>query len=341
MDQSKVITIIKNVLPSVVSITVSKYLEFIEKPSSPFYPFGNTGEFYAIPKKKKVRVGGGSGFIVDSSGIILTNRHVVADPDAEYIVLMSDGKKFKAEIMAKDPINDIAIIKINASNLPFVELGDSTKLDLGQTAIAIGNALGAFQNTVSVGVVSGLSRQITAFSEFDHRSQRLRGLIQTDAAINPGNSGGPLVNIDGQAVGINAAMIFGAENIGFALPINAAKKDLEDMRQYGKIRQPFLGVRYVLLNKEIQEKLGLNRDCGALVIAEQPPDGQAVIPGSPAEKAGLKEGDIIVEIQKEKISLDNALEDILQKMKIGDNVEMKILRGEREIIGKATLSERK
>ncbi|KKU86542.1 MAG: hypothetical protein A2667_02110 [Candidatus Wildermuthbacteria bacterium RIFCSPHIGHO2_01_FULL_47_27] len=341
MEQPQITTIVKKVLPAVVSITVSKYLEFMEKPGSQFYPFGNAGEFYAVPKRKKVRVGGGSGFIVDPSGIILTNRHVVADPDAEYVVLMSDGKNYKAEIMAKDPINDVAIIKINGSGLPIVELGDSSKLDLGQTAIAIGNALGTFQNTVSVGVVSGLSRQITAFSEFDHRSQRLRGLIQTDAAINPGNSGGPLVNLNGQAMGINAAMVFGAENIGFALPVNTAKKDLEDMLRYGKIRQPFLGVRYVLLNKEIQGKLGLTTHNGALVISEHMPDCQAVIPGSPADKAGLKEGDIIMEIQNEKISLDNAVEDVLQKMKIGESVELKFLRAGKEIKSKIALEERR
>lgn len=340
-EQSRVVQVIKKVLPTVVSITVSKYIEFLEKPLSPFYPFGKFGESYGIPERKKIKIGGGSGFIVDKSGIILTNRHVVADSEAEYIVVLNNGKHYKAEILAKDPINDVAILKIEATSLPIVELGDSAKLELGQTVIAIGNALGAFQNTVSVGIVSGLSRHITAFNEFDHKAQRLRGLIQTDAAINPGNSGGPLVDIDCKAIGINAAMVFGAENIGFALPINSAKKDLEDLKTFGHIRQPFLGVRYVLINKDLKKKLNLPVKQGALVISENIPDGQAVVPGSPAAQAGVKEGDIILEIQKEKITFENTLEDILQKFKVGDSIELKALQDGKEKIFKAVLTERK
>lgn len=337
------VAVIKKVLPAVVSITVSKYLEFIERPQSPFYPFGEPGMSPGITKRKRVRVGGGSGFLVDPSGIILTNRHVVADPEAEYIVLLNNEKNYKAQVLAKDPINDVAILKIECDekNLPTVELGDSSKLDLGQTAIAIGNALGAFQNTVSVGVISGLSRQITAFSGFDHRMQRLRGLIQTDAAINPGNSGGPLVNIEAKAVGINAAMVFGAENIGFALPINSAKKDLEDLKKYGRIVQPFLGVRYVLVTKELQEKYKLPVKRGALLLSEDIPEGEAIVPQSPAAKAGLQDGDIILEIQGEKISIKNPLEDILQKFKVGDQIELKTLRKGKESSCKVVLAERK
>src|SRR3990167_5071742 len=157
MEQPQITTIVKKVLPAVVSITVSKYLEFMEKPGSQFYPFGNAGEFYAVPKRKKVRVGGGSGFIVDPSGIVLTNRHVVADQDAEYFVILEDERKCPAHVLARDPFNDVAILKITEKNLPIIELGDSSELELGQTVIAIGNVLGNFRNTVSVGVVSGLS----------------------------------------------------------------------------------------------------------------------------------------------------------------------------------------
>ncbi len=288
-----------------------------------------------------MKTSGGSGFIVDSSGIILTNRHVVNDPTAEYAVILNDDSKYPAEVLAKDPLNDIAIIKINGKNLPALELGNSEKLDLGQTVIAVGNVLGAFQNTVSVGVISGLSREITANSEIEGKITKLKGLIQTDAAINPGNSGGPLVDIKGRAIGINAAMVLGAENIGFTLPINAAKKDLAEVKKYGKIRQPFLGVRYITLNKKLQEKYNFPIDYGALVIAESLPRGEAVISGSPADKAGIKESDIILEINGEKLSTKKDLEDVLKKFQIGDEINLKILRGKEELTCRAGLIEKK
>jgi serine protease Do len=341
----QIVQIIKKILPAVVSISVSKYLDFLERPLSPFYPFGEPGISGSggTTKRKKVHIGGGSGFLIDPSGIILTNRHVVADPEAEYIVLLNNDKRYKAQVVAKDPINDVAILKIETTekNLPTVELGDSSQLELGQTVVAVGNALGTFQNTVSAGVISGLSRQITAFSGFDHRMQRLRGLIQTDAAINPGNSGGPLVDLEGRAIGINAAMVFGAENIGFALPINSAKKDLEDLKKYGRIIQPFLGVRYVVITKELQKKYNLPTKMGALILSENIPDGQAVIPDSPAAKAGLQEGDIILEVEREKVSTKSPLEDILQKFKVGDSVEIKFLQKGKEKSCKVILAERK
>jgi len=341
MEKSPIVQTIKKVLPAVVSIIVSKYLEILESPFPPFSPFFEFREFFGVPRKRKIQIGGGSGFIVSPSGIILTNRHVVADPRAEYLVVLSDDRKFKAEILARDPINDVAIIKIKAKNLPVVELGDSDRLDLGQTAIAIGNVLGTFRNTVSVGVVSGLSREIAAVSVMERKITRLRGLIQTDAAINPGNSGGPLVDLEGRAIGINAAMVFGAENVGFALPINVAKKDLQDLKKYGRIRQPFLGVRYVLLNKELKERYHLPSEQGALVISEAIPGGVAVVPGSPAAKAGIKELDIILEIQKEKITEKNPLEAILQKFKVGQKINLKILREGKEFELLVTLGEKK
>lgn len=350
MNTPPITKVIKKVLPAVVSITVSKYLPVFENPFGvlpgqpqptdiPLPGFENP---FMIPRgKKKINIGGGSGFIVDPSGIILTNRHVVIDPDAEYIVILDDDKKYPAEILARDPINDVAIIKIKENNLPIIELGNSSGLELGQTAIAIGNALGTFRNTVSVGVVSGLSREIIAGDALTQQITKLRGLIQTDAAINPGNSGGPLINEEGMVIGINTAMVFMAENIGFALPVNNAKKDLEDLKKYGRLRLPFLGIRYVLLNKELQEKYNLPVNQGAMVISEPIPEGMAVVPGGAAAKAGVKEGDIILEIQKEIISDKNPLEEILQKCKIGDALALKTLRNGKEIIFNAVLEERK
>jgi serine protease Do len=334
--------VVKKILPAVVSITVSKLLPLFESPFGPPHsPFGFDG-FLMIPKgKKKVKTGGGSGFIVDSSGVILTNRHVVADPQAEYVVVLDGEKKCPAQVLARDPINDVAVIKIKEKNLPTIKLGDSSKLELGQTAIAIGNVLGTFRNTVSVGVVSGLSREITAGDALTKKITKLRGLIQTDAAINPGNSGGPLIDIEGKVIGINTAMVFLAENIGFALPINNAKKDLTDLKKYGRLRQPFLGVRYILLNKELQKSFNLPINRGALVISEPAPEGMAVVLGSAAAKAGLKEKDIILEVQKEKITPQNPLEDILQKCKIGQTINLKTLRNGKEMIFRVVLEERK
>ncbi|MBI2624779.1 MAG: trypsin-like peptidase domain-containing protein [Candidatus Nealsonbacteria bacterium] len=337
--------LVKKVLPAVVTITVSKFLPVFESPFG-VPPLGEQPqefeEYFMVPKgKKKAQVGGGSGFIVDSSGLILTNRHVVADPNAEYIALLSNDKKYKIEILAKDPINDIAVLKIPARGLPVVELGNSSAIELGQTVTAIGNSLGIFRNTVSVGVVSGLSRQISAFSAFDQKAQKLRGLIQTDAAINPGNSGGPLIDLEGKAIGVNAAMVLMAENIGFALPINAAKRDLQDLKGYGRIRLPFLGVRYVQLNQPLKKKYNLPLSQGALVISEGMPEGEAVVKGSSADKAGLKEGDIVLNLNKEEITEENSLEDILHKFSVGDTIELRVFRNDREITCKAVIQEKK
>ena len=323
MTNLPITKIIKKNLPAMVSITASKKIQDIENPFSPS------------------TTAGGSGFIVDSSGIILTNRHVVANPNTEYISVLNEEKKYKAQILAKDPINDVAILKINsAKKFPFIKLGDSSKLELGETVIAIGNTLGIFRNTVSTGVISGLSRHITAFNGVDNRSQRLRGLIQTDAAINPGNSGGPLININGKAIGINAAMILEAENIGFTLPINTAKNDLDDLKKYNRIRQPFLGVRYILLDKNLQTRYNLPKESGALVISEDYQEGIAVLPGSPAYKAGIKEADIILAVQNENISCKNSLEDVLQKFKIGQTINLKILRDKKEMVFHTKIEEK-
>jgi len=226
------------------------------------------------------------------------------------------------------------------NKFPVVELGDSSKLELGQTVIAIGTALGEFPNSVSVGVVSGLSRFISAKSLISGRVSKLRGLIQTDAAINPGNSGGPLIDLSGKAIGVNSALVFGAENIGFAIPINHLKEDLGEIKKYGRIRRPFLGVRYLLLNKELQKRNNLPVDYGALVISEELPGDKAVIPNSPADKAGIHEFDIILECQGKKITLQNPLEDILRNSETGQEIILKVLRDGKEIILRTVPEER-
>ena len=332
--EEQIIAVVQKTLPAVVSIIVGQDLEALKAKGFPFYgqlPLeGETEQDIVdqLPKTDagKIRVGGGSGFIVDAAGHILTNKHVVADPNAEYTVFTPDEEKYAATVLARDPINDVAILKIDAKGLPTIDLGDSNKILLGQTVVAVGNALGEFKNTVSTGIVSGLSRFITAVTDMEGHAERLRGLIQTDAAINPGNSGGPLVNLSSQVIGINSAVVFGAQNIGFAIPINKAKKDLADVKKFGRLKKPFLGVRYILLTKEMKQKLGAPTDYGALVLSEGG-GGHAVIKGSGADKAGIRERDIILEVNGTRITEKTTLEDILEKASIGDRLKVKYIRG--------------
>jgi len=345
--EEQVIQAVQKALPAVVSVVVAKNLSSLEAQGFPF--FGMPQELFEesedeiidrLPKTEdgKIRVGGGSGFIVDPSGIILTNKHVVIDKDAEYTVIAQDEKKYSARVVARDPINDVAILKIDADNLPTLELGDSNKIALGQTVVAIGNALGEFKNTVSTGIVSGLSRLISAITDMKGNMERLRGLIQTDAAINPGNSGGPLVNLSGKVIGINSAVVFGAQNIGFAIPINKAREDLEDVKKFGHIKKPFLGVRYLMLNKAIQRKLNLITDHGCLVLREK--HGHGIVKGSAADLAGIHEGDVIIEAGGTTLDEKTTLEDILDKMKIGDTLKMKVWRAGKEFGTEVKLGER-
>jgi len=339
-EKSPIIEVAKKVCPAVITIVISKDLPKIEG----FYllPFG--GQKYVVPqfnkKRERTRIGGGSGFIVSADGYILTSAHVVGDPEADYTVIFEPQKTYPAKVLAKDPISDVAVLKVKAKNLPYLELGDSDKIELGQTVIAVGNALGEFHDTVSTGVVSGMSRVITAFSGLTSQTAQLRGLIQTDAAINPGNSGGPLVDIGGKVIGINTAMVMGAQNIGFAIPIDYAKKDLEEVKKYGKIKRPFLGVRYVLLNKEIAEKNKLPVSDGALIVREALGES-AVVQGGAADKAGLKEFDIILECNKEKITEKNPLANMLQKFEIGQEITLKVLRSGKKIVLKVKLEEKR
>jgi S1-C subfamily serine protease len=345
---NKITNIIKKSLPAVVSVVATKSLRELEKElpaqAFPLLPFGMPD--LNIPEDKvdmrgMIEVNSGSGFITDPSGIILTNKHVISDPEAEYEVLTSSGKKYRAEVLARDPIEDVAILKIPAAKLPTLKLGNSEKIELGDEVLAIGNALGMFQNTVSKGIISGLSRAISPNEDDAETSgQQLRGLIQTDAAINPGNSGGPLINLKGEVVGINAAIISGAQSIGFAIPINSAKKDLDDVKKYGEVRRPFLGIRYVNIDKNLKEKMGLTVDYGAIAVGKKG-SYEAVIKNSPAYKAGIVEGDLILECNGQKITPNKTIQDFLENMRVGEELHLKILRKNKEMSIPVKLSERK
>ncbi len=351
--QDTIVETVEKVLPGVVSISVAKDPGILEKEifselfrmGVPFYSEDVESKIDKVPRDKegRIKIGGGSGFVINKEGIILTNKHVVIDPNAEYSAITSAGERYSAKVLARDPINDIAILKVDDKkfDLPVVELGDSEDIKLGQGVIAIGNALGQFQNTVSTGVVSGLSRFIQATVSSAGHQERLRGLIQTDAAINPGNSGGPLVGLDGKAIAINTAVVFGAQNIGFAIPIDRAKKDLEEIKKHSRIRRPFLGVRYLILNKEMKDKLHFPFDYGALVINEGIPGDEAVIPGSASDKAGIQERDIILTCNDKKITEEETLEDLLSSSSVGDKVELEILRNKEKMTVNVTLEEMK
>ncbi len=333
-EESAVISVVDKVSPAVVSIIISKNLPIIER----YYddPFGSDffGDLFGfnigIPRYRqrgteKKEIGGGSGFLVSSDGYVVTNKHVVYDPSAEYTVLMNDGKKYEAKVLARDPFTDLAILKIDGENFPYVDLGDSDNLKVGQTVVAIGNALGEFRNTVSTGVISGLARSISAGGSA-MAPEELVGVIQTDASINPGNSGGPLLNLAGEVIGINTAMASGAENIGFALPINAVKDTIENVERNGKIVRPWIGIRYVLLNEKIAKENNLSVDYGALIVRGNRRGALAIVPESPAEKAGLAEGDIILEFDGQKIDEKHNLSKIIMRHSPGDKVKLKILR---------------
>lgn len=320
-ESSAVIDAVKKISPAVVSISVSQQVVDI------FTRQVSTQE-----------VGGGSGFVLTSDGLIVTNKHVVSQQGATYKVVLGDGRIFDATIKATDPLNDLAIVKIDAKDLQTVELGSSDDLEIGQSVIAIGNALGEYKNSVTYGVVSAKNRRVTASG--NGSSETLTDLIQTDAAINPGNSGGPLANLKGQVVGINSVIAStsgGSIGVGFAISIDSIMNVIESVRKTGEIVRPYMGVRYLSVNKSIQQLNNLTVDYGALVSRGSGVAELAVMPGSPADKAGILEGDIILEINGERITEDDPLPRRLMKYSVGDEVVIKLMTKGEEKELKVTL----
>jgi len=273
----------------------------------------------------------GSGFIVTKDGLVVTSKHVVADVGAKYQIITADDKNFTVEKIYRDPLNDIAILKITppAGGLIPVILGDSSKLQVGQFVIAIGTALGEFRSTVTTGVISGLGRGITAGDELQGSVEKLDNVIQTDAAINPGNSGGPLLNSKSQVIGINTAIASSGQNIGFALPINIVKDSLDNFNKTGQFNRPYLGITYEALSKDVATYNNVPE--GAYI--------QSVVTGSPAEKAGIVQGDIILTIDGKKISGDsNLITSEISSKKIGDEVNLSVWRDGKTLGIKATLT---
>ncbi|MCF7836945.1 trypsin-like peptidase domain-containing protein [Candidatus Gracilibacteria bacterium] len=311
--------------------------QFFDTPETPDNSGGNQPE----GKTEKKQIGAGTGFVISDDGMILTNKHVVADTEADYTVIFADGEKLAAEVIARDPTNDLAVLKIKEPGErkfnPVDFIADTEKVTIGPFAIAIGNALGQFDNTVTLGVISANGRSITA-GDGRGSSENLSQLLQTDAAINPGNSGGPLVNLTGEVLGVNTA-IAGGEGIGFAIPLDATRieKMLGQIAEFGKIVKPFLGVRYQLITPDLNEELKLGSDSGAWLKGEN--DLPAVIADTPAAAAGLKGGDIVLEVDGTKVDSDNPLADILNKYSPKDEVEFTILRDGKEEKLKVVLGE--
>lgn len=313
-ESSLVIDVAKKINPSVVSVVTKMALQS-------FYG-------YTIGESE----GGGTGFVVNADGYIVTNKHVV-EGQSSLTVVLTDGTQHDAKVVAADPINDIAVIKIDAKDLTPVEPGNSDNLQIGQVVIAVGNAFGEFQNTVTTGIVSGKNRSVTAGSGLTGADERLTGLLQTDASINPGNSGGPLLDLEGRVVGMNTAIAStsgSSAGIGFALPVNTFWPAVESAIKNGKIVRPGLGVRYIQINKLIAERNGLTVQYGALVARGERSDEPAVVSGSPAEKAGIKEGDILLTINDQQVTTDQPLAQLIGQYQIGDEVSIKLLRNSKE-----------
>ena len=322
-EESVVIKVAEEVSPSVVTVSAQTPARRVLQ----FNPFGG-GISQRIEGGTPQDIG--TGFVVSEDGLVVTNKHVVSVANASYKVITKDGQEYEATQISRDPSNDIAIIKIDASGLKPAPLGDSSNLKVGQFVVAIGTALGGFRHTVTTGVISGLGRGITAGSSFEGYVERLDDVIQTDAAINPGNSGGPLVNSAGQVIGINVAVAQGAQNIGFSIPINVVKEALSQFKQTGKFpAKPYLGVQYQMISQ--QAAVLNNVPQGAYVVS--------VIAGSPAESAGMKVNDIIKKFDGQELTEEDTLADAIKKKSPGEAVELEIWRDGETLKLTVTLSE--
>ncbi len=303
-----------------------------------------TGQDFFGFQYSQRQAGAGTGFIISDLGIIATNRHVVPVGTSSVSVTLSDGTKYSGvQVIGRTASSnslDVAFLKITdlkGKKLVPVTLGDSSKMQVGDRVVAIGNALGQFQNTVTTGIISGHGRDVQAGDQNGVVIENLTDLFQTDAAINPGNSGGPLVNINGEVIGVNTAIAGSAQNIGFAIPINDLKGLINSVLTSGQLQQPYLGVRYVSLTDDLAYQYNLTVTRGAYVVPSA--DGSSIIAGSPADTAGLKEKDIITKVNNIPIDDKTSLTSALSQFKVGEKVKLTVVRGDKNITVQATLGE--
>lgn len=331
-ESQLVANISKQVGPSVVSINTTAQT--------------TSTDLFGIAQPQEEQ-GAGTGIILSSNGVIITNRHVVPAGTSSVSVALADGTTFNnVQVIGRTSESDsldIAFLKIpdtEGHTLTPATLGDSSKMQVGDRVVAIGNALGQFQNTVTSGIISGYGRTVQASDSGDtNSSENLEDLFQTDAAINEGNSGGPLVNADGQVIGINTAVASDAQGIGFAIPINDVSGLIKTVLATGKFQQPYLGVRYLSLTNDYAQQLGLKVDRGAYIIPSSQDNSQAgVVGGSPAAKAGLKEGDIISAVDGMNVDASHGLTSLLDQHSVGDSVTLTVIRNGKTITAQVTLS---
>lgn len=335
--ESPIVRTVSQAKDSVVSVIVTKdvpkmerYFESLPFSNDPFDGFFGMPFNFQMPRMRqngteRREVGGGTAFFVTGDGLLLTNKHVVDDPDAEYTVFLNDGRKLQAKVAGRDPTNDVALLKVEGTGFVPLELAVTDEPILGETVVAIGNALGEFRNTVSVGVISGLRRSIVAGGMGAQREQ-LSSIIQTDAAINQGNSGGPLLDLEGKVVGMNTAVAGGAQNIAFAIPAGDLRRSLQSYQTNGRIVRPYLGVRFAPIDEAMKNANKLETDTGVIVVRGEARTELAVVPGSPADKAGLRENDIIVEVDGQVIDSEHPLNALVQRRQPGDRITLTIIR---------------
>lgn len=325
-EESSTISVVDRVTPAVVSIVIKQKLKDLS-PSMRFnYEdfFSRSGKINSEDTDQLIEVGSGTGFFVTTDGYVVTNRHVAENADYVFFVITNDDQELPAEFIDADPFFDIALLKVVGENFPVVNFGDSNQVQVGQTVIAIGNALSQYQNTVTKGIVSGINRRISA-SDYFNSGEIIEGAIQTDAAINPGNSGGPLINLFGEVIGMNTAINSQGEGLGFAISINEVKQAVESVQKNGKIIRPWLGVQFIMLDKDYASEHNLTVTSGALLVGNNSA-ATVIVPESPAAKAGLKEGDIIVSVDGEKLDEENSLSRVVREHLSGEVLSFSVLR---------------
>jgi len=306
---------------------------------------GALQSFFGLGGGSQQQEDAGTGMILTKDGLIMTNRHVVPSGATSVSVTLSDGTVYKdVKVVGRTNDNDsldVAFLQIQdtkGKTLVPVKLGDSSQVQVGDQVVAIGNALGQFQNTVTSGIISGYGRSLQASASDGSSSENLDNLFQTDAAINEGNSGGPLVNLDGEVIGINTALASGSQNLGFAIPINDLSGLVSSVEQTGKLERPYMGVFYVPITSDVKQQYGLTVSNGAYIPTSDQADGQAtIISGGPADQAGLQAGDIITQVDGVAINQTTSLASLLNKHKVGDKVNLTIVRGDKTITKTVTL----